>query len=474
MKKVNCYIPFLPPAENDAVIKALKQSPRVDKIRMIGVPLHRTSTLKDIAISEDRNSYTLLCTGYSHISWQADAFERVFDIAEENNIGILYADHYRNDNGTLIPCPSNDYQQGSVRDDFDFGPILIVDSSRLIDAVNTMENNFLYAALYDLRLRISENASIYHINEFLYSEDKEELYSPEEKMFDYVNPRNRSVQVEMETAFTSYLKRIKAWLAPYPEPETIDYNKNDFPVEASIVIPVRNRAKTIVDAIHSALSQETNFSYNVIVVDNHSDDGTTDEINNVNDERLIHLIPEQNNLGIGGCWNIAINHSLCGRYTVQLDSDDLYSSPTSLQRIIDTLHSEHSAMLVGTYQMVNFELKNLPPGIIDHREWTEANGRNNALRVNGFGAPRAFFTPIIRAIGFPNVSYGEDYAVCLNISRRWKVSRIYDVLYLCRRWEGNSDASPSIEVLNKNNNYKDSLRSLEISARIQLNQNVHD
>jgi glycosyltransferase involved in cell wall biosynthesis len=237
-------------------------------------------------------------------------------------------------------------------------------------------------------------------------------------------------------------------------------------MEASVIIPVRNRVRTIEDAVRSALDQETNFKYNVIVVDNHSTDGTTDILNHFHhNERLVHIIPERDDLGIGGCWDLAINHPKCGRFAVQLDSDDLYSGPDTLQKIVDKFYEEQCGMVIGSYRMTDFQLNTLPPGVIDHKEWTDENGHNNALRVNGLGAPRAFYTPLLRSIGMPNVSYGEDYAVGLAISRNYHIGRIYEPVYLCRRWEGNSDSSLSIEKLNANNTYKDSIRTREFIIR---------
>lgn len=251
-----------------------------------------------------------------------------------------------------------------------------------------------------------------------------------------------------------------------PVKRTIDVGTEDFQYEASVIIPVRNRVRTIDDAIRSVLEQETSFPFNLIIIDNHSTDGTSEIIEHYqNNSKVIHLIPERTDLGIGGCWNLGINHPQCGRFAVQLDSDDLYSSPNTLQTIVDKFHQEQCAMVIGSYRMTDFALQTLPPGVIDHNEWTDENGHNNALRINGLGAPRAFYTPLLRQIRVPNTSYGEDYALGLAFSRNYRIGRIYDVLYLCRRWEGNSDAALSIEKVNLNNSYKDSLRTLEIKIR---------
>ncbi|MEG1545370.1 MAG: glycosyltransferase family A protein, partial [Tannerellaceae bacterium] len=315
---------------------------------------------------------------------------------------------------------------------------------------------------------VSQKHSLLHINEYLYTAVEKDMRSSGEKMFDYVNPRNRTVQVEMEHACTDHLKKIGAWLPPQFKALCFDEEKT-FHVEASVIIPVRNRVRTVEDAIRSALSQEANFMFNVIVIDNHSTDGTTEVIRQLAaDLRVIHLCPERNDLGIGGCWNLGVHHPLCGKFVVQLDSDDVYSDTHTLQKIVDTFYAEQCAMVVGTYRMTNFDLEEIPPGIIDHREWTPENGRNNALRINGLGAPRAFYTPLLREINLPNTSYGEDYALGLRMSRAYQIGRIYDVLYLCRRWDDNSDASLDIVRTNGNNLYKDKIRTWELQARLNL------
>jgi glycosyltransferase involved in cell wall biosynthesis len=207
------------------------------------------------------------------------------------------------------------------------------------------------------------------------------------------------------------------------------------------------------------------------VIDNHSTDGTTEMTSKFTetDDRVVHIIPERNDLGIGGCWNEGIFHEKCGKFAIQLDSDDLYIDNNVISRVVETFYGQKCAMVVGSYKMVNFNLEELPPGLIDHKEWTPGNGRNNALRINGLGAPRAFYTPVIRRIRVPNVSYGEDYAVGLAISRHYQIGRIYEPLYLCRRWEGNTDAALDINRANANNLYKDRLRTIELLARKQIN-----
>jgi glycosyltransferase involved in cell wall biosynthesis len=282
---------------------------------------------------------------------------------------------------------------------------------------------------------------------------------------------NRDRQIEMEQVATHHLKEIGALVSP-PFLD-VDFSETKFEIEASVIIPVLNREKTIADAIRSVLDQQTKFPFNLIVIDNHSTDKTAEIIQSYGDERIIHMIPERNDLGIGGCWNDGVNHPQCGRFAIQLDSDDLYSDGTTLQKIVDKFYEQRCAMVIGSYQMVNFKLEEIPPGIIDHREWSDDNGSNNALRINGLGAPRAFYTPIIRQIGFPNVSYGEDYAVAIAISGNWKVGRIYEPVYLCRRWDNNTDSNLSIEKTNAHNRYKDSLRSAEIDKRKESLENSH-
>ena len=379
--------------------------------------------------------------------------ERMIQVLRESGAGMVYSDaagHSR-----------IDYQPGSIRDTFDFGPVVAVTLELACEAL--LDSQTKWAGLYDLRLRISEKYPIIRIPEPLYSASAADSRTTGEKQFDYVDPRNRDYQIEMEEIATAHLKRIGAYLRP--EFASVPQTKDKFPVKASVVIPVRNRERTIGEAVHSALGQKANFDYNVIVVDNHSTDNTTEIIRGVGDPRLVHIVPQRQDLGIGGCWNEAIYSPQCGRYVVQLDSDDLYLNDAVLARIVDELERGPYAMVVGSYTTVDFSLTEIPPGVIDHREWTRENGRNNALRVNGFGAPRAFDTALLRRIGFPNVSYGEDYAVALRISRRYEIGRIYESLYLCRRWEGNTDSELPVDVVNRYDAYKDWVRTMEIRAR---------
>ena len=410
--------------------------------------------------------FVLLYTKPYPLNLGYKAIERMADYLTPECAGMAYADHYIMKEGVCAPHPVIDYQEGSVRDDFDFGSLIMFRTDILRRAAESLkaQKEYYYSGLYALRLAVSRIARIVHIREFLYTEVENDLRKSGEKQFDYVDPRNRNVQIEREEAFTFHLRKIGAYLPQ--RTRLIDTEKGDFSCEASVIIPVRNRVRTIDDAIKSVLEQETDFKFNVIIIDNHSTDGTTECIDRYKDnEKVVHIVPERTDLGIGGCWNMGIDHPECGRYAVQLDSDDLYSSPKTLQTIVDKFRTEKCAMVIGSYRMTNFSLETLPPGVIDHKEWTDGNGHNNALRINGLGAPRAFYTPLLREIRVPNTSYGEDYALGMAFSRNYKIGRIYDVVYLCRRWEGNSDAALSIEKINQNNAYKDSLRTLEINMR---------
>lgn len=395
-----------------------------------------------------------------------DSLLKMCDEMEQSS-SMLYSDYYKIVDGVQNEAPVIDYQSGSLRNDFDFGSVVAIRTSSLKKYLAEKPKMFKYSGFYQLRLALSRFGRLQHLPEFIYCENEIDKRKSGEKQFDYVNPAQRDVQIEMEAVCTEHLKRVEAWLQPYKYDE-IDLSNGCFPVEASVVIPVLNRISTIADAIRSVLEQKTSFAFNILVVDNHSTDGTSEIIDSFSDDRVCHIIPEQRGLGIGGCWNLAVNSALCGRFAIQLDSDDLYSDENTLQHIVDEFYKQRCAMLIGSYRICDFDLNTLPPGVIDHREWTEENGRNNALRINGLGAPRAFYTPVVRKVGFPNVSYGEDYAVGLQISRTYRIGRIYDVLYLCRRWGGNSDAALSHQKVNAHNSYKDSLRTAELEARIKM------
>lgn len=406
--------------------------------------------------------YALLYMKTSPIELSKASLKRFVSIANDTSASMVYSNYYQVMNGETSVVPTIEYQLGSVRDDFNFGSLVLVRVEDL-RAVSIAEYEF--ATWYAIRLALSNLGEIVHIDEVLYTEMEEDTRKSGEKQFDYVNPRNRAVQIEMEKAFTAYLKEAGAYLEP--KFKDVDFSGVAFENEASVIIPVRNRVKTVADAVSSALNQKTSFPFNVIVIDNHSTDGTTELLRQIaeQDSRLVHIVPESTKLGIGGCWMEGVNNPACGKFAVQLDSDDLYDGDNVLQQIVDEFYAQNCAMLIGSYTMTNFNLEVLPPGLIDHAEWTPDNGRNNALRINGLGAPRAFFTPLLREYGVPNVSYGEDYALGLRFSREYQIGRIYTSLYLCRRWEGNSDAALAIDKVNANNFYKDKLRTIEIAAR---------
>lgn len=487
-KTITCFIPYGSENQINKTIRHLQECSTVDRIFLLPTsPVPNLSLpdkcyilpssapesverYKQVALYAN-TPFTLICTQVQDLEFGYMALERMCDYLSAPQCSMVYADHYKTIKGERTPHPVIDYQLGSVRDDFDFGSLLMFRTDYLKRAINEIEaeKEYQHSALYALRLALSRYGELTHIREFLYTETEIDLRKSGEKQFDYVDPRNRQVQIEREEVFTRHLKKIGAYLKPGMM--TVDLKEGEFSHEASIIIPVRNRARTINDAIRSVLEQETSFPFNLIIIDNHSTDGTSEIIEQYkNDNRVIHLIPERTDLGIGGCWNLGINHPQCGRFAIQLDSDDLYSSPHTLQTIVDKFYKEQCAMVIGSYRMTDFTLQTLPPGVIDHKEWTDENGHNNALRINGLGAPRAFFTPLLRKIRVPNTSYGEDYALGLAFSRQYRIGRIYDVLYLCRRWEGNSDAALSFEKINQNNNYKDSLRTLEIKLRQAMNK----
>ena len=451
--KIDCFIPWQSDEQVATTLQQLRQDANVEEIHFLKEDgPGNTQTLQWIA-QRAQADYVLLYTKYDTLQLGYHALTRLLTIAQDSDSLMLYADHYIvTPDGTRSPMPLIDCQLGSVRDDFQLGSVLLLRTSVLKEYI-AQENlhSYHYAALYDLRLFISRRCLPLHVDEFLYTEVEQDTRLSGQKQFDYVDPRNRSRQLEMERACTRHLRAINAYLHG-DEYDEVKLQEGEFPVEATVVIPVRNRVRTIEDAIRSVLEQQTNFPFNLMVVDNGSTDGTTEAIDKFsNDSRVIHILPDRDDLGIGGCWNLAVHHPQVGRFVVQLDSDDLYSSPQTLQRMVDAFYEQGAAMVIGSYRMCNFQLETLPPGLIDHKEWTLMNGRNNALRINGLGAPRAFFTSVLLEHQIPNTSYGEDYALGLMISRRYRIGRIFDEVYLCRRWEGNSDAALTQDKINKNN-----------------------
>ncbi|MCK3683419.1 glycosyltransferase family A protein [Maribellus sp. YY47] len=484
MTGINCYLPVESIETVTDVIRELQQNPLAQTIYVSDETARQaggkakafsykgfgsTNWLKAFAETISDVDYVLLLSKDTRLSMGQFALERMLGVAEATGAVKVYSDYYEVKEGQLSAHPVIDYQEGSLRDDFNFGPLVLYRADALKQAIDSMIQEFENAGMYYLRLKLSQLGEFIRIPEFLYTIDETDLRKSGQKLFDYVDPKNRSVQIEMEQAVTEHLKDVKAWLAP--ETNVLEFDQAAFKQKASVVIPVRNREKTIADAIESVLSQETSFDFNLIIVDNHSTDRTTEIIRSFadKDKRVVHIIPEQNDLGIGGCWNLAVHDSRCGMFAVQLDSDDIYKDENTLQKVVDVFEQEGCAMVVGTYQLVNFKLEEVPPGIIDHREWTPDNGKNNALRINGLGAPRAFYTPVLREVKIPNVSYGEDYAVGLAISRDYSIGRIYENLYLCRRWDDNSDAALDIVKVNAHNTYKDRIRTIELKARQRKN-----
>ena len=473
--------------ESDIVERVLivTQEPvhlRIPKCRiLVGGSLHSGDTIS-LLLGEVRTKYLLLL-GSQQISIESEALERLLERVELTKPGLAYSDYYDESKQGKTLHPLCDYQPGSVRDEFDFGAMILFSVAAIQGALKKYGAipDVKFAGLYDLRLKVSIDHSIHHVLEPIYSAIRTRGHKagamdelPQQgKIFGYVDPQNRDIQKEMETVFTDYLKKIGAYLPPHRFKE-VEQTPRSFPVEASVVIPVRNRKETIAEAVKTAVSQETDFSFNVIVVDNHSADGTTAVLFDLGRKypSLKHVVPKRTDLGIGGCWNEAIRHEDCGRYAVQLDSDDLYSSRRTLQTMVDMLRDGNNAMVIGSYTLVNSRLEEIPPGLVNHREWTDENGRNNALRINGLGAPRAFNTSLMRNVGFLNVSYGEDYAAALRISREYRVGRIYESLYLCRRWPGNTDAGLSLEEANRNNAFKDKIRTDEILARQKIAEGI--
>ena len=484
MRKVNCFLPAMSVKQIMPTIKEFRSLQCAEDVALfllskekieiegcttiITENLNSMDTLRSIAANADAD-FTLIYTKYTTLSFAQYGLERFYNLAIASGAGLIYSDYYQIIDGVRSNAPTIDYQFGSLRDDFSFGSLLFYNSRALKDAIRSIKGEYTFAGLYALRLAVSRIADISRINEYLYTEIEQDNRKSGEKQFDYVDPKNRAVQLEMEAACTEHLKAIGGYLEP--NFKTVEFDKGNFEYEASVIIPVRNRVRTIEDAIRSVLVQETKFPFNLIVIDNFSTDGTSDIIARYakEDERVIHLIPEREDLGIGGCWNLGVDHPKCGKFAVQLDSDDVYESPATLQTIVDAFYEQNCAMVVGSYTITNGDMQPIPPGLIDHKEWTPENGRNNALRINGLGAPRAFYTPFLRSIHVPNTSYGEDYALGLRVSREYQIGRIYKSLYLCRRWDGNSDSVLSVEKINANNLYKDKIRTFELISRIKMN-----
>ena len=476
MPQLDCFIAYYNHEETTKLVNSISKNPLVNAVYILHPnevsiananwletkKLFSTQSIRNIA-QKASAKYTLLILQDSPTTLGQFALERLVQVAESTNAAMVYADYNEKEGNKKVAHPLIGYQQGSLRDDFDFGPAQLFQSKILNDFD---EVDFSFAGYYSLRLAASREGEIIHLPESLFSKVKTDHRNSGAKQFDYVQTNMRDIQLEMEQACTSHLKKIGAYLkAPF---KTVAFKNDTFPVESSVLIPVFNRVNTIRDAIESVLSQQTNFNFNLLVVDNYSTDGTTELLKPYAAQgKIIHIIPEDKNLGIGGCWNEGINHKQCGKFVVQLDSDDVYASERTLQKIVDQFHIDQCAMVIGSYQITNFDMKEIPPGLITHAEWTDDNGPNNALRINGLGAPRAFYTPLIRKIKFPNVSYGEDYAVGLQISGEYKIGRIYESLYLCRRWEGNSDAALDIQKQNMHNRYKDKIRTIELKARIK-------
>jgi hypothetical protein len=485
--KITAYVPYSGSDYIIQTLQALKESELVAKIvllttdkslkpagnfDMVHVNNMFGSETVELIAKNTGTDYALILTNEEQYSFGQFSMDRYCYVAENTNAGLVYSDYHETKQKVAYPHPVIDYQKGSLRDDFNFGYLLFYKTEAIKDAAERSGKNYKYAGFYNLRLKCSQKYDIIRIPEYLYSTIESDARKSGVKQFDYVDPKNREVQLEMEAACTEHLKDIGAYLEP--KFNTIDIDHDSFEIEASVIIPVKNRSKTISDAIDSVLKQVTDFKFNLFVVDNYSNDGTTEKIDAYaeKDDRVIHLTPLRKDLGIGGCWNEAVHHKNCGRFAVQLDSDDVYTNENTLQKMIDTFKTEKCAMVIGTYKMTNFNLEDIPPGIIDHKEWTPDNGRNNALRINGLGAPRAFYTPLLRKYKIPNVSYGEDYALGLMISRDYQIGRIYEPIYTCRRWEGNTDAALDIPKQNAHNTYKDRIRTIELIARQRKNRNA--
>ncbi len=482
---IACFLPYASEAQLKPTLQQHAGNPMTGKICLLATDstlkapegcelihidsLTSTDTVRKIARAAHGCRYTLIYNKYDTLMPGYLSLQRMVRLAEDSRAGMVYADSWvEESDGTRRNAPVIDYQFGSLRDDFEFGPVQLYDTRALETAAADMDTDYKAAGMYDLRLRVSRIAPIVHINEYLYTVAITPKETDGEAIFSYVDPKNRGVQIEMEQACTAHLKAIDGYLPP--KFDSISFDAGEFPVEASVIIPVRNRVRTIRDAIRSVLSQKTDFDFNLIIVDNGSTDGTTEAIDEFTDPRVIHIVPERKDLGIGGCWNMAANHPMCGKFAVQLDSDDVYADENTLAKMVAAFYEQNCGMVVGSYMLTDIDMNMIPPGVIDHREWTPDNGRNNALRINGLGAPRAFYTPMLRSIGVPNTSYGEDYALGLAFSRHNQIGRVYDVVYLCRRWEDNSDHDLDIVKTNANNLYKDRIRTWELRARCAMSK----
>lgn len=471
MKNINCFIPFQSEEQVRQTVANLQKQALVNEIHFLQGDIRTTANMRFIA-EHATTPYTLIYTKYTTLSFVLFALERMEALLEDSGAAMVYADHFNQVGDERTNAPVIDYQMGALRDDFDFGSVLFYRTSALKEAVARMDREYQFAGLYDLRLKVSQHGALEHITEYLYYDVELDTRKSGEKLFDYVDPKNRGVQIEMEQSCTQHLKDIGGYLAPHFK--DIDLQGGGFEYEASVVIPCKNRVRTIGTAIRSALNQKVNkpYKYNVIVVDDNSEDGTVEVIKEIvaeGHDNLVYIAQDKSWHAIGGNWNMALHHPKCGRFAIQLDSDDTYSDEHTVQKFIDAFHEQNCAMVVGTYRMTDFDGNILPPGVIDHREWTPDNGRNNALRINGLGAPRGFYTPLLRTINFPTTKYGEDYAVGLRVSREYQIGRIYDVVYNCRRWDDNSDANCDTEAMNRNNLYKDRIRTWELKARIAMN-----
>ena len=485
-KTINCFVPYDSAAQVRETVKELKSCSMVDKVYLMATSakdevvegcelmvvdsLTSTATMKAIA-ERATSDHVLVYTKYVTLQFVLFGIERLARVLEDSGAGMVYADHFNVSEGVRKPAPVIDYQKGSLRDDFDFGSVLYFQASAFKAAAALEGDDYKHAGLYDIRLKVSRTADLVHINEYLYNDIELDTRKSGEKLFDYVDPRNRARQIEMEQAVTAHLKAIGGYLAP--KFKEVKFDKGEFEFEATVMIPVRNRIRTIRDAIRSMLTQKTNFKFNLIVVDNLSTDGTPEAVEEfASDPRLIHIVtdPTRTDYALGTYWNMAVHHPKCGKFIVQLDSDDIYEDENTLQTMVDAFYEQNCAMVVGSYTLTDINLNILPPGLVDHREWTPDNGRNNALRINGLGAPRAFYTPVLREINLPNVSYGEDYALGLAVSRDYQIGRVYKSVYCCRRWDDNSDADVNVEKQNRNNTYKDRVRTWELLARIAKNK----